>query len=64
MKLMYTCALALAAATFALPLKAQDDAAHTLFTNVPVFDDQNEALIENANVIVTGYTIFRSKVTL
>ena len=33
------------------------DPAVTLFTNVNVFDGENEALIENANVVVTGNTI-------
>ena len=39
------------------------DAAPILFTNVNVFDGENEALIENANVVVTGNTIFRPEVT-
>ncbi len=40
------------------PAFAQDENQDvTLFTNVNVFDGKNEALIENANVVVTGNTI-------
>ncbi|NJK88938.1 MAG: amidohydrolase family protein [Myxococcales bacterium] len=49
--------MALAAATFASPLLAQDDPARTLFTNVHVFDGTNKELIENANVLVEGKLI-------
>ncbi len=42
-----------------LPAKAQEatPAGPVLFTNVNVFDGVNEALIENANVVVTGNLI-------
>ena len=42
-----------------LPAKAQEEtpAGPVLFTNVNVFDGVNEALIENANVVVTGNLI-------
>ena len=36
---------------------AQDDPQRTLFTNVHVFDGVNDALIENANVLVEGNLI-------
>jgi imidazolonepropionase-like amidohydrolase len=57
MKLLSTAAVALAAATIAAPLLAQDDPARTLFTNVHVFDGVNEARIENANVLIEGNLI-------
>ena len=45
--------------TLALPAMAQEatPAGPVLFTNVNVFDGVNEALIENANVVVTGNLI-------
>ena len=49
-------ALALAASV-ALPAAAQDASGPILFTNVNVFDGVNEALIENANVVVTDNLI-------
>jgi imidazolonepropionase-like amidohydrolase len=57
MKLLYTCAMALVAATIASPLLAQDAPPQTLFTNVHVFDGVNEARIENANVLIEGNLI-------
>ncbi len=51
-----TAALAIAVSV-ALPAVAQDTSGTTLFTNVNVFDGVNEALIENANVLVTGNLI-------
>lgn len=59
MKLLniYTGALALLAATISLPLQAQENVSRILFTNVNVFDGTNEALIENANVLVEGNLI-------
>ncbi|NJK88939.1 MAG: amidohydrolase family protein [Myxococcales bacterium] len=56
MRLLFT-AMALAAATIAAPLLAQENPARTLFTNVHVFDGTNEARIENANVLVEGNLI-------
>ena len=41
------------AVSVALPAAAQDISGPILFTNVNVFDGVNEALIENANVVVT-----------
>ncbi|MFD1193837.1 hypothetical protein ACFQ3C_04055 [Seohaeicola saemankumensis] len=41
------------AVSVALPAAAQDNSGPILFTNVNVFDGVNEALIENANVVVT-----------
>jgi imidazolonepropionase-like amidohydrolase len=49
-------ALALAASVV-LPSAAQDASGPILFTNVNVFDGVNEALIENANVVVTDNLI-------
>ncbi len=49
-------ALALAASV-GLPAAAQDASGPILFTNVNVFDGVNEALIENANVVVTDNLI-------
>ena len=51
-----TAALAVAVSV-ALPAVAQDASGPILFTNVNVFDGVNEALIENANVVVTGNKI-------
>ncbi|PCD75701.1 metal-dependent hydrolase family protein [Pseudothioclava arenosa] len=51
-----TAALAVAV-SFALPATAQDASGPILFTNVHVFDGVNEALIENANVVVTDNLI-------
>lgn len=51
-----TAALAIAVSV-ALPAVAQDTSGTTLFTNVNVFDGVNEALIENANVLVTDNLI-------
>lgn len=51
-----TAALALAASV-PLPAAAQDASGPILFTNVNVFDGVNEALIVNANVVVTGNKI-------
>ena len=51
-----TAALA-AAVSVALPAAAQDASGPILFTNVNVFDGVNEALIENANVVVTDNLI-------
>ena len=42
------------AVSFALPAAAQEASGPILFTNVNVFDGVNEALIENANVLVDG----------
>ena len=42
------------AVSFALPAAAQGPSGPILFTNVNVFDGVNEALIENANVLVDG----------
>ena len=42
------------AVSVALPAAAQDASGPILFTNVNVFDGVNEALIENANVVVTA----------
>ncbi|SDJ41872.1 hypothetical protein [Lutimaribacter saemankumensis] len=47
-----TAALAVAVSV-ALPAAAQDTSGPILYTNVNVFDGVNEALIENANVVVT-----------
>lgn len=47
---------ALISLAFMSPAYAQDEQV-TLFTNVNVFDGENEALIENANVVVTGNKI-------
>ncbi len=63
MKALCGGAMAVAAAIIAFPLLTRDEPARTLFTQVRVFDDQNEALIENANVVVTGNTIFRPRGT-
>jgi hypothetical protein len=41
----------------ALPAVAQDASGPILFTNVNVFDGVNEALIENANVVVADNLI-------
>jgi len=51
------CLVALIA--FSTPLFAEENEAkpQTLFTNVNVFDGKNEALIENANVLVEGNLI-------
>ncbi|WP_291749504.1 amidohydrolase family protein [Bauldia sp.] len=54
MKKLALAALMAAAATAAA---AQDAPTQTLFTNVNVFDGANEALIENANVLVEGKLI-------
>ncbi|WP_290887944.1 hypothetical protein [Hoeflea sp.] len=51
-----TAALAVAVSV-ALPAAAQDTSGQILFTNVNVFDGVNEALIEIANVVVTGNKI-------
>ncbi len=51
-----TAALAVAV-SFGLPAAAQDASGPILFTNVNVFDGVNEALIKNANVVVTGNKI-------
>ena len=45
------------AMSVALPAVAQDASGPILFTNVNVFDGVNEALIENANVVVTDNLI-------
>ncbi len=45
------------AVSVGLPAAAQDASGPILFTNVNVFDGVNEALIENANVVVTGNKI-------
>ena len=45
------------AVSFALPAAAQDVYGPILFTNVNVFDGVNEALIKNANVVVTDNLI-------
>ena len=45
------------AVSVALPAAAQDASGPILFTNVNVFDGVNEALIENANVVVTDNLI-------
>ena len=45
------------AASVGLPAAAQDASGPILFTNVNVFDGVNEALIENANVVVTDNLI-------
>ena len=45
------------AVSVALPAVAQDASGPILFTNVNVFDGVNEALIENANVVVTDNLI-------
>jgi len=45
------------AVSAALPAAAQDASGPILFTNVNVFDGVNEALIKNANVVVTGNKI-------
>ena len=55
-KVFHIVALALAASV-GLPAAAQDASGPILFTNVNVFDGVNEALIENANVVVTGNKI-------
>ena len=55
-KMVPIVALALAASV-ALPAAAQDASGPILFTNVNVFDGVNEALIENANVVVTDNLI-------
>ena len=55
-KMFHIVALALAASV-GLPAAAQDASGPILFTNVNVFDGVNEALIENANVVVTGNMI-------
>jgi len=52
----FTAALAVAV-SFGLPATAQDASGPILFTNVNVFDGVNEALIENANVVVTDNLI-------
>ncbi len=51
-----TAALAVAV-SFALPAAAQDASGPILFKNVNIFDGVNEALIENANVVVTDNLI-------
>ncbi|SFL56572.1 metal-dependent hydrolase family protein [Shimia aestuarii] len=51
-----TAALAVAVSV-ALPAAAQDASGPILFTNVNVFDGVNEALITNANVVVTDNLI-------
>ena len=51
-----TAALAVAVSV-ALPAAAQEASGPILFTNVNVFDGVNEALIKNANVVVTGNKI-------
>ena len=55
-KMVPIVALALAASV-GLPAAAQDASGPILFTNVNVFDGVNEALIKNANVVVTGNKI-------
>jgi len=45
------------AVSFALPAAAQEPSGPILFTNVNVFDGVNEALIKNANVVVTDNLI-------
>ena len=52
-------AILICSITLALPAIAQEEtpAGPVLFTNVNVFDGVNEALIENANVVVTGNLI-------
>lgn len=45
------------AVSVALPAAAQEASGPILFTNVTVFDGVNEALIKNANVVVTGNKI-------
>ena len=55
-KMVPIVALALTA-TVGLPAAAQDASGPILFTNVNVFDGVNEALIKNANVVVTGNKI-------
>ena len=55
-KMVPIVALALAASV-GLPAAAQDASGPILFTNVNVFDGVNEALIENANVVVTDNLI-------
>jgi len=45
------------AVSVALPAVAQEASGPILFTNVNVFDGVNEALIKNANVVVTGNKI-------
>ena len=55
-KIVPIVALALAASV-GLPAAAQDASGPILFTNVNVFDGVNEALIENANVVVTDNLI-------
>ena len=45
------------AVSFGLPAAAQEASGPILFTNVNVFDGVNEALIKNANVVVTGNKI-------
>ncbi|MCE8556567.1 amidohydrolase family protein [Ruegeria pomeroyi] len=50
-------ALCLTAALVGVGHAQAADPAVTLFTNVNVFDGENEALIENANVVVTGNKI-------
>jgi len=45
------------AVSVSLPAVAQDPSGPILFTNVNVFDGVNEALIENANVVVTDNLI-------
>jgi len=45
------------AVSVALPAAAQEASGPILFTNVNVFDGVNEALIKNANVVVTGNKI-------
>ena len=47
-------ALTTALSTLASVAYAQDEPKRTLFTNVYVFDGENDQRIENANVLVEG----------
>ncbi len=56
-KLETLVAACVVAVSVSLPAVAQDPSGPILFTNVNVFDGVNEALIENANVVVTDNLI-------
>ena len=57
LNLMNLTAALVVAVSFGLPAAAKDASGPILFTNVNVFDGVNEALIKNANVVVTGNKI-------
>jgi len=57
LKLRNLAAALMVTVTATLPATAQDASGPILFINVNVFDGVNEAVIENANVVVTGNLI-------